>query len=159
MPVACAVTITQHSTHCSTTSYAPPLQIPVSACLLACLQVFLVKYPYQELVRELSDKQAAHASIYSMPASLFYDLHPFHLLLDRECRLLQAGAAVKRVAPSLVPGEPIVRHARLQHPPQMVWDYGEILKRGKSCFLVLLREAMVTLKGQMVETTLPGGPG
>jgi hypothetical protein len=36
-----------------------------------------------------------------MPAPLFYELHPFHLVLDQQLALLQWGGAVGRVVPEL----------------------------------------------------------
>jgi guanylate cyclase soluble subunit beta len=120
-------------------------------------QIFLVKYPFQEVMQY--DQTAATASIYSMPTALFYELHPFHLLLDDDCRLLQAGAALLRICPALAAGQGIAQHARIHHPSGVPWEYDAILQRGKASFLVLLRECMVTLKGQMVATALPDPAG
>jgi hypothetical protein len=91
-----------------------------------------------------------------MPHALFYRLFPFHLLLDERCRVLQAGPALLRVSPSLAPGDPIVRHAKIHHPDAVDWDYGAIAGRSTVAYLVLMRECMITLKGQMVPTTMPG---
>lgn len=49
-----------------------------------CPQVFRLSYPCQEQMKQYADiEQQAASSIYSMPHDLFYQLHPYHLLLDR----------------------------------------------------------------------------
>ena len=54
------------------------------------LQVFHLSYPYQEDLRFWGNvSQEAQQSIFSMPAHLFYELHPFHLILDASMHMLQ----------------------------------------------------------------------
>jgi hypothetical protein len=86
----------------------------LAAACPSCSQVFLLSYPYQEQLKEWDHAAAASASCYAMPADLFYRLHPFHLLLDEELRVLQAGWALGRVAPGLVPGEALTSHFRVR---------------------------------------------
>ena len=105
-------------------------------------------------------RSAFGAPAYDMPADLFHELNPFHLLLDEQCRVLQAGAALARVCPSLRRGDAAVRHARIRHPPDAAWDAAAIRARGRGAsFLVLMRESLVTLKGQIVPTRVPGLDG
>jgi guanylate cyclase soluble subunit beta len=123
-------------------------------------QIFELTYPFQEqIAADQADDATAAESIYSMPAPLFYELHPFHMLLDDSCRVLQAGPALLRISPSLRVGDDVVRHTRIRHPADCGWEWGAILERAGTSFLLLMRESMVTLKGAMMQTTLPGAPG
>jgi hypothetical protein len=123
-------------------------------------QIFDLEYPYQEAIAVgAADAAAAARSIYSMPAPLFCELHPFHLLLDEGCRVLQAGPALMRIAPSLRAGDEVVRHVRIRHPGGAPWEFDALVERAGTSFLILLRESMVTLKGAIVATTAPGARG
>ena len=43
----------------------------------------------------------------------FYDLHPFHLLLDSQCRLLQCGSVIARLLPSVRQGDSLEAHFKV----------------------------------------------
>jgi hypothetical protein len=74
--------------------------------LLLLLQVLKLTYPFQPVLRDWGkESAAAQRSIISMPAPMFYELHPFHLLMDRQLQLLQWGAAIGRVVPDLRVGQ------------------------------------------------------
>lgn len=45
-----------------------------------------------------------------MPHDVFYKLHPFHLLVDEDLNVMQAGAGARRVAAGLAPGDRFVQH-------------------------------------------------
>lgn len=80
------------------------------------LQVFRLSYPYQEDLRNWGNvSQEAQESVFSMPSHVFYELYPFHLILDANLRLVQAGPAIRRVIPELQAGEHIRDHFRVGH--------------------------------------------
>jgi len=78
-------------------------------------EVFKLTYPFQEELRSWEDglTEGEAAAVYGMPPGLFYKLHPFHLLLAEDLTVLQAGAAVLRIAPSLKLGDALVRHFKV----------------------------------------------
>ncbi|KAG2441004.1 hypothetical protein HXX76_003857 [Chlamydomonas incerta] len=79
--------------------------------------VFRVSYPYQTALEQweppvsVGNHQNASASAATFPAAAarsftlspesFYQLFPFHLLLDRSCRVVQAGSVLERLFPEL----------------------------------------------------------
>lgn len=78
-------------------------------------EVFRLTYPYQETLRHYGGGGAdAALASYAMPPALFYRLFPFHLLLAEDLTVLQAGPQVKRIAPSLAPGDRFVRHFKVR---------------------------------------------
>lgn len=86
------------------------------ACMHSCMhaQVFRLTYPYQEGLRGWGDASpAAAASLYSMPAALFYNLHPFHMLMDSRLKLLQWGPALARLVPGLCVGDHLRQHFKV----------------------------------------------
>lgn len=83
------------------------------------LQVLKLTYPYQPALRDWGKESlAAQRSIVSMPPAMFYELHPFHLVMDRQLRLLQWGASIGRVVPDLQVGQ----HVRDFF--KVCWSYG-----------------------------------
>lgn len=86
-----------------------------------CLQVFRLTYPYQEQLRNWDGfSDAAASSIYSMPAPVFYKLHPFHLILDQHMQLLQWGSGVAQVVPDMAVGQHVRLHFRVSGPAARV---------------------------------------
>jgi hypothetical protein len=72
--------------------------------------VLRLTYPYQPALRDWGkETTAAQQSVFAMPAPMFYELHPFHLVMDRQLQLLQWGASIGRVVPDLQAGQH-VRH-------------------------------------------------
>lgn len=70
------------------------------------LQVLKLTYPYQPALHDWGlESAAAQRSFFAMPAPMFYQLHPFHIIMDSQLNLLQWGAAVGRVLPDLAVGQ------------------------------------------------------
>jgi hypothetical protein len=65
-------------------------------------EILRLTYPYQPNLRDWGkESEAAQRSFFSMPAPMFYELHPFHIIMDSQLRLLQWGAAIGRVVTEL----------------------------------------------------------
>lgn len=89
---------------------SPPRRLPCPTAVAAASQVLKLTYPYQPALRDWGkETAAAQQSVFAMPAPMFYELHPFHLVMDRQLQLLQWGAAIGRVVPDLQAGQH-VRH-------------------------------------------------
>ena len=67
-------------------------------------QVFLVSFPHQESLKTQSTA-LIEAATYSPPPSQFSELHPFHMLLSEDCRVLQFGSVLARLFPGLQAGK------------------------------------------------------
>lgn len=89
------------------------LPLLMGCCCHVVRQVFMLRYPYQEDLRDWDHTTAAANSAYVMPNDLFYRLHPFHLIMDTQCHLIQAGPAMARVCPNMRVGEPIVKYFKV----------------------------------------------
>lgn len=75
-------------------------------CSFSSLQVFKLTYPYQPALRDWGkESEAAQRSFFSMSAPVFYQLHPFHIIMDSQLNLLQWGAAVGRVVSDMKVGQ------------------------------------------------------
>jgi hypothetical protein len=79
-------------------------------------EVFQLTYPHQAQLEgwgaELSDGDAS--GLYRMPPGLFYRLHPFHLLLAEDLTVVQAGPAIRKIAPALAMGDELGKHFKVR---------------------------------------------
>lgn len=79
------------------------------------LQVLKLTYPYQPALANWGcASEAAQRSIFSMDAAQFYDLHPFHIVMDSQLQLMQWGAAIGRVVPDLRLGQHVRESFRVR---------------------------------------------
>lgn len=71
-------------------------------------QVFEIRYPEQTGFTIPSTKASALACTsttgFTIQPELFATLHPFHLLLDKDCFIMQHGHVLKRLLPDIAPG-------------------------------------------------------
>lgn len=117
-------------------------------------QVWRVTYPSQSSVLEAraAEAKAAATSIFTMDAPLFYRLHPFHLLIDSECKVVQAGAALSRVVPGLVVGADF-RQLFDVTMPYTDTSYASLSAlEGNSTVMRARGKSSLQLKGQWVRT-------
>ncbi|KAF8066284.1 Gucy1b1 [Scenedesmus sp. PABB004] len=122
-------------------------------------EVFKLSYPYQAQLRGWGAASAqARASLFSLSPALFYELHPFHLIMDEGLTLLQWGPGVARVVPELAEGQHLRQHFKFKHPAHVQLDFAAIALHTNNHFVLQARASLVTLKGQMLptEVTLPG---
>jgi len=103
---------------------------------------------------------AAPPPLLSMPPQLFYSTFPFHLLLDRDLVVMQAGPMLTQLVPDLDPGNSTllqvfeVLHPHVLHPEQGV-DYNLLAQETHSSCVLRVRSSALVLKGQMLSTSLP----
>jgi hypothetical protein len=71
----------------------------------------VLRYPYQAQMAK--SNEAANNSLYTMPHDLFYQLHPFHLILNPSLEIVQIGSALKTVAPRIRLGDPLALHFKV----------------------------------------------
>lgn len=92
-----------------------------------------------------ADADAA-TSIYGMPPSVFYKLHPFHLVLDEDLNVLQVGPALRRIAPGCHLGDSLVRHFKVR--PRLAWGAAALPLGSHAAVLVVLVLALLRLEGR-----------
>ncbi|KAG2499523.1 hypothetical protein HYH03_002469 [Edaphochlamys debaryana] len=120
-------------------------------------EIFRVTYPCQPALSAWHDHGAGAASLMALPPALFYELFPFHIVLDEECRIVQAGSVVTRLLGStLLPGSPLSATFKLRHP-YIPLEHGRMVLEADSLFLLKALSSGLELKGQMVQTTMPDG--
>jgi two-component system sensor histidine kinase/response regulator len=88
------------------------------------------------------------------PASLS-KAFPFHLALDREGRVLQTGAVLRRLCPGLVEGSLAEAGIRI-HDPKIPLDYQAICARASRPFILEILSSGLRLRGEMVEAPEAG---
>ncbi|KAG2450442.1 hypothetical protein HYH02_004944 [Chlamydomonas schloesseri] len=137
-------------------------------------EVFRVSYPFQAALQQYEppvavvagDQTAAVAPTdaarsFTLSPDSFYQIFPFHLLLDRSCRVVQAGAVLERLFPELCRGSggvPLEEVFQLKHPHGSL-DFERLRGDLDNAFLLKARANGLELKGQMVSVRLPLHPG
>lgn len=86
----------------------------------------------------------------SLSPSLLDAAFPFHLVLDRELRVLQAGTSISRVHPDSLIGVPLAEIFAIS-TPKLACNFDSIAAHGRSLFLVQsLVNPELVLRGQML---------
>ncbi|EFJ47487.1 guanylyl and adenylyl cyclase family member, partial [Volvox carteri f. nagariensis] len=127
-------------------------------------EVFLVTYPYQEALSHWQPAAPAAEGGPLPPSPLsphrftvcpdtFYSLFPFHLLLDRQCFVVQAGAALMRLFPDLTAGTHLADTFQLRHP-YISLEYDTIISELNNAFLLKAKATGLEVKGQMLPVPL-----
>ncbi|GIL96581.1 hypothetical protein Vretimale_2365 [Volvox reticuliferus] len=120
-------------------------------------EVFRVTYPHQESLVHWDDDGAPEASSYCMSKEFFYDMFPFHIVLDRECRVVQCGRVMARLFnKSLIPGSLVTDTLKLRHP-YIPFEYDKMVLESDSLYLLKALQTGLEFKGQMVQTSMPDG--
>jgi len=81
---------------------------------------------------------------------LFTDIFPFHLVFDRNHKILQIGEVLQRIYPELTVGSQLEQHFQINRPNIQV-EFAQIRKRTRSLFL-LDTTWQVTQKGKRYTT-------
>ena len=89
-----------------------------------------------------------------MPA-LLAKAFPFHLALDRQSRVLQAGAVLSRLCPGLVEGSLAQASIRI-YDPKIPLDYQAICQHTARPFILEILSTGLRLRGEMVEAPEAG---
>ncbi len=97
--------------------------------------------------------QAAGGSLLRLAPEQVAALFPFHIVFDRELRVLEVGPSLRKVLPELEPGCSFTERFVLESP-LIGLHYEEILASVKSIFLVTSQTRGLRLRGQMLP--LPG---
>ncbi|GLC52309.1 hypothetical protein PLESTB_000607500 [Pleodorina starrii] len=121
-------------------------------------EIFRVSYPHQESLADWDDHGAALASSYAMTSDFFYDMFPFHVILDRDCRVVQCGRVMGRLFgdTTLTRGSLVSDTFKLRHP-YIPFEYERMVLESDSLFLLKSLEKGLEFKGQMVQTSMPDG--
>ncbi|GAX73385.1 hypothetical protein CEUSTIGMA_g838.t1 [Chlamydomonas eustigma] len=105
-----------------------------------------------------NQEDVAYALLHYSPSpSLFYKLFPFHLVVDRDMRVVQAGSGLLRLMRSsgLQPGALASDHFKFK-VPYAAWEFEELSNLGASCCLLRTKIGL-ELKGGFDQTVMPDG--
>ncbi|EFJ46683.1 guanylyl and adenylyl cyclase family member [Volvox carteri f. nagariensis] len=120
-------------------------------------EIFRVTYPHQESLAHWDNHGAALASSYSMTKEFFYEMFPFHIILDRDCRVVQCGRVMARLfGKTLTRGSPVSDTFKLRHP-YIPFEYDKMVLESSSLYLLKSLETGLEFKGQMVQSSMPDG--
>ncbi|KAJ9514582.1 hypothetical protein QJQ45_016330 [Haematococcus lacustris] len=120
-------------------------------------EVWKVTFPAQSgFVKQRQEVAAASATAsYSMNASLFYRLNPFHFIIDADGRLVQVGHVLGRVQPKAVVGA-LASDVFSVLMPYTGFSFKELSEcQGFSTVLRTTGVHSLELKGQFVRTSMP----
>lgn len=85
----------------------------------------------------------------SIPADLFAQAFPFHIVFNRDMKIIQLGAVLQRVYPQIILGSSIEQHFQINRP-NITMDFDAIKKQVRSLFLLKSLDNGMLLKGQMM---------
>ncbi|MEL7296821.1 MAG: EAL domain-containing protein [Pseudomonadota bacterium] len=75
-------------------------------------------------------------------------LFPFHVRLDQQLRIMDAGVSARKLLPNLVVGRPFTDYAKLISP-RIKLDRSKLLRHLQTTFLVELNDSAIRLRGQL----------
>jgi PAS domain S-box-containing protein len=87
--------------------------------------------------------------ITSLPPAEFAQAFPFHIVLDRDLCIVQFGAVLGRICPTLAAGQPLAQHFRIKRPMGSA-SYAAICQHATMLFLLESLATPLMLKGQML---------
>ena len=90
---------------------------------------------------------------FGLPPEQFAAAFPFHLAVDRDLVLRQAGRSLQRLCPDVTPGAVLATVFRLLRP-EGEWDFAWLLKNRRELFLLVHLTSGLQLRGEFV--ALPG---
>jgi len=93
---------------------------------------------------------------YSLSAGAFASVFPFHMVLDAELRLVQAGRELNRVCRDLRIGDLLLQHFEFVRPQPRRIDLATLSRSANAAYLLCHRRSGLQLRGQFVEQTGPG---
>ncbi|QSJ15361.1 GHKL domain-containing protein [Nostoc sp. UHCC 0702] len=86
---------------------------------------------------------------FNIPPQLFNQAFPFHIVFNREGKILQVGEVLQRIHPEPLHGNLIEEHFEIKRPKIRI-DFAAIAKRLHSLFLFESLYNGILLKGQMM---------
>ncbi len=84
-----------------------------------------------------------------LPAAQFAQAFPFHIVFDRNMRILQIGKSLEKIIPNLVLGENVNKFFHIKRP-KIKLDFETLEKQSNSLFIWQSISKGVDLKGQIV---------
>lgn len=108
-------------------------------------EVFNVTYPFQPDMVDFTHEEAGSHSLFDLDHTLFYQLFPFHMLMDRTCKIIQTGSVLKRLFPELKPGAAVPETFKIKHP-YVPFEYDRILDSDNNVFLLTGHRTGLELK-------------
>lgn len=86
---------------------------------------------------------------FNLPAELFADVFPFHLVFNQDTELVQSGTVLQRIYPELSMGNQLGKYFRVNRPSIQV-DFNAIRAQSHCLFLLESLHNAMKLKGQMM---------
>jgi hypothetical protein len=83
--------------------------------------------------------------MYGLSFSQFSRLHPFHLVIDADMFIVQAGAALRKVIPD-VTGKKFYHYFELKRP-RLKPSFDDIREARNAAFLIACTPMQINLKG------------
>lgn len=85
----------------------------------------------------------------SLPPEAFAHAFPFHIVLDRDLRLVQMGTALQRACPHIKVGDALHEHFAIKRPRARM-NYEAIYQQHHTLFILTNSSSKLVLKGQMM---------
>ncbi len=86
---------------------------------------------------------------FTLPPELLSAVFPFHCVIDRDCKIVQAGEVLQRICFNDLIGSPFNRYFQINRPRSSL-NFDAIRKHLKSIFILEVSHNGMTLKGQMI---------
>jgi two-component system, NtrC family, sensor kinase len=86
---------------------------------------------------------------HTLSPELFASAFPFHIVFDRDLRIVQAGEVLQRVCFGDMEGSPLERFFQIERP-KLKLNYESLRKHAKSLFILKFLHNDMQLKGQII---------
>ena len=121
-------------------------------------EVFRVTYPAVQRARDADAAEAAALeSVMGLSPAQFFRLHPFHVIIDANCRVLQRGVALAQLFPDTLTVGSAMRDTFALRHPHVAFDFAAMAQESTSSFLFAAHRGGLELKGQLVPVDAPPG--
>ena len=86
---------------------------------------------------------------FCLPPQQFANVFPFHLVFDRELKIVQTGTVLQRMYPDMSEGRPFKEYFRIKRP-NIALNFDAVCDRANSLFLIESIQNTIQLRGQMI---------
>jgi PAS domain S-box-containing protein len=87
-----------------------------------------------------------------LPPEIFADAFPFHLALDRQLRIVQIGASLRRLEPELAIGQPLDQAFQIAHP-RVPATFARLCQLADGPIMLAATRSGLLLKGRLLHIT------
>eukprot|EP00798_Chlamydomonas_sp_ICE-L_P008021 gene8021-1251_t len=127
--------------------------------------VYGLKFGFQQSIKKRLEYRKTGTTIATDPYEPFHlstnlvaDVHPFHILMDKEFRVLQCGPTMNKLLPELLNSDHIGDVFKIKLPKNVDFNMESLKDHLNACLIITSKRTGLDLQGQLVITgmEIPG---